>query len=136
MAIESFAVYGVDTDDLPGVTCRGAQDNYQIEVVIVDLGGWQIELLQHHRGECVYKDFMATRGEGVQHLGFFIKNADDYAGACDEMVRRGYAHVQGDPVVGKSRNVHFDYFDSTHALGWMVELLDTPELADELQQPG
>ncbi|MFN8456920.1 MAG: VOC family protein [Anaerolineae bacterium] len=129
MGIDSFAVYVVDTNELPNVTYRGQPADYRIEVAIADVGAWQLELLKFYRGESIYKEFIDQHGEaGIQHLGFFVKNPEEYESACRELVDRGYPHLQGGPILGTDRDGHFDYFDSRHDLGIIIELLDMPAL--------
>ena len=134
MGVDSFAVYMVDSSDLPGVTYRGAPADYRVQVAIADIGQWQIELLQHHRGDCVYKEFIDEHGEGVHHLGFFVDDEQKYEGTCQELVNRGYPHLQGGPILGKHRDGHFDYFDSKQDLGLIIELLDMPEFSEDLEE--
>ena len=132
MGVGSFAVYDVDSNDLPGVTYRGKPADYRIQVAIADVGTWQLELMQHHRGQSVYREFVDERGTGIHHLGFFVKDEADYQGTCNELVRQGYPHLQGGPILGKHRDGHFDYFDTQQHLGLIVELLDMPEFSEDL----
>jgi 4-hydroxyphenylpyruvate dioxygenase-like putative hemolysin len=122
--IDQYSVYTVDTRELPGVIYRGKPADYGVRVALAKVGHWQLELLEPLRGDSMYQDFLNEHGEGVQHLGFFV---DNYGEAYQEMVDRGFPHLLGGPILGKTRNGRFDYFDSKKDLGVVVELLDIPD---------
>jgi hypothetical protein len=130
MGIDAFAVYKVDTAELPGVTYRGQPGDYALQVAIAQVGSWQLELLEPLRGESIYKEFMDKHGEGVQHLGFFVGDPADYETICNSLINRGYGHLQGGPILGETRTGSFDYFDSAQDLGVIIELLDMPALPE------
>jgi hypothetical protein len=128
LGIDSFTVYTVDTRDLPGVTYRGQPADYRVTVALAQIGPWRIELLQNERGESIYTEFVEQHTAGVHHLGFFVEPPQRYPAACAALIEKGFAHIQGGPILGDSRNGRFDYFDSRATLGLFIELLDLPDM--------
>jgi methylmalonyl-CoA/ethylmalonyl-CoA epimerase len=123
--IGPFSVYTVDTEQLPGITYRAMPGNYRIQVAMARIGTGILELMEHQRGQTIYKEFLEQHGEGIQHIGFLVDG--DYENALKELADSGFAHSQGGPIAGKNRDGRFDYFESQKALGAIVELLDMPE---------
>ena len=74
--IGPFAVYKVDTRELPGITYRGQPGNYRLRVGMANLGGGILELLEPQGGDSPFEDFLKQHGEGVQHVGLVV---EDYA---------------------------------------------------------
>jgi methylmalonyl-CoA/ethylmalonyl-CoA epimerase len=129
LGVGPFKGYTVDADDLPGITYRGEPANYRIQVGIAELGDWGFELLEHQRGDSIYKEYLEKQGEGLQHLGIVIDDPREYQAVFDELLKMGYKHLQGGPIVGKNRNGRFDYFDTERDFGTVLEILDFPEEA-------
>ncbi len=128
LGVGPFKGYVVDSDELPGITYRGKPADYRIQVAMAQLGDFQLELVENIRGDNVYKQFLEKHGEGVQHLGLL---PTDYDAAFAKMVKRGYKHIQGGPIAGKNRNGRFDYFETEHDFGLVLELLDIPEVGED-----
>lgn len=50
--------------------------NVSNKIRLCQIGSIQLELLQPVEGESIQKEFLETRGEGVDHLGFFVNDID------------------------------------------------------------
>ena len=72
--------------ELHGKPVQGSAD-----VWFAQLGQTRLELVQPVAGESLQKETLEKRGEGVEHLGFFV---DDLWGEVDKLVARGWQVIQ------------------------------------------
>jgi len=88
---------------------------------IADIGPIRIELKQPIEGESLEKEFLETRGEGIDHIGFVV---DDIDKAEAELVGKGqklFYRARYKNGGGAS------YFDTREIGGFWTELLQWPE---------
>ncbi len=130
LGIGPFAVYTVDSKDMPGVTYRGQAGDYRVKVAMTKVGGGVIELIESQRGSNIYTEFLARHGEGIHHIGLIT---DDFESAFKNFENRGLRPSLDGPIVGKT-NGRFTYFDTESRVGGILELLDVP--ADVLESWG
>lgn len=62
-------------------------DKVKNKIMVAQMGPVQIELIQPVEGESHWKRFLDTKGEGIQHLGFFCDNIDREEA---KIVKRGF----------------------------------------------
>ena len=79
----------------------------KIRAKFVQIGEVPIEFIQHIEGESGYKDFLDSKGEGVQHIAFAVNNLDDETA---ELVDKGVSVIiKGKaPAAFGSSSAHFD----------------------------
>jgi methylmalonyl-CoA/ethylmalonyl-CoA epimerase len=96
LGIGPWKVYAHGHPAVPVTTYRGRPENYSYRVALADIGGLQIELIQHLDGNTIYKEFLNRFGEGVQHLGVFVENAYESAKQAEaagfKVVQSGTGH--------------------------------------------
>ena len=83
----------------------------------IQIGSFQLELVQPVEGEPIYKEFLKNEGEGTHHIAFIV---DDLEGEMAELVEKGI------PVIarGKMQNgVSFAYFDTRKVGNVIIELI-------------
>jgi len=51
-------------------------DSIKVDARVAKMGPVDLELLQPLKGESLWKGFLETKGEGVQHLGFYAEDID------------------------------------------------------------
>ena len=103
-------------------TLRGKPLN-SINLIVREarIGPVILQLVQHLEGECVEKEFIDKREEGVQHLGFVV---DDIDKAEAKAVELGLKVTQRGRRADGTGNTFFD----TEALGGVVlEIRDGTE---------
>lgn len=101
-------VRGKPADDVKNIS-RAAQ-----------VGGVQFELVQPVEGKSVQREFLEGRGEGINHLAFFV---DDIEKGTAELIKKGYKIIsEGKFVVGGG----FAYFDTDKIGGVIFELVQWP----------
>jgi Glyoxalase/Bleomycin resistance protein/Dioxygenase superfamily len=89
-----------------------------VVVALAYSGATQVELIhQRDQAPTLYRDFLATNGEGLQHLGF---RPGDYDGALTSAVANGWevAHE------GAAAGTRFVYLDAGSHAGSVTELVD------------
>jgi methylmalonyl-CoA epimerase len=92
-------------------------DNVKLKIVFFQLGEVQLELIQVLEGENVHTKFLREKGEGLHHVGFFVKNLEEELAALKnegiEVLWRGEA-------LGVTK---FAYLDTEKTLGIVLELI-------------
>jgi methylmalonyl-CoA/ethylmalonyl-CoA epimerase len=100
-------------------TLRGRPVEHNFRLALAYSGDTQIELIQHLSGETCYKEHLERRGEGLHHLGFFLKDAEDYQRAMDSLGAAGYAPLMS----GRFGTTRYTYFDTEAAIGSIMEIV-------------
>jgi len=104
------------------VIYRGKPSNGQVKLTFFILGEVVIELLEPITEGTAWKEFLDEKGEGVQHIGFKVVDADKMSA---ELEKQGY------PIIHKGRYDSDDgtyiYHDTQDALGVVIELLHSDE---------
>ena len=60
-----------------GVTIRQRNDaSYTVKIAKAPMGKLELELIQVVEGESIHLEFLAKRGEGIEHLGFRVSDLD------------------------------------------------------------
>ncbi len=100
------------------VIYQGKPSNARAKLAFLRAGQVQVELIQPLGGGSAWQQFLDEHGEGVHHIAFNVQNL---AQAESEMKALGYDEIHS----GRwdSDNGDYVYFDSTKALGLVVELL-------------
>jgi len=97
---------------------RGKPSEGQVKLTFFNLGQVVLELLQPISEGTSWKEFLDTKGEGVQHIGF---NVVDPTKTSKELEQSGY------PMFHQGRYDSDDgtyiYHDTQEALGVVIELL-------------
>jgi catechol 2,3-dioxygenase-like lactoylglutathione lyase family enzyme len=95
---------------------HGLPTEARAKLAFFDLGGVSLELIEPVGGPSVWQEFLDTKGEGVQHIAFTVKNMDAQVKRLEE---------QGMPLVqrGDYSGGCYSYIDSVGQLAVMLELL-------------
>jgi methylmalonyl-CoA/ethylmalonyl-CoA epimerase len=83
----------------------------------------QVELLEPLQGPSIYHEWIDAHGYGLHHLGYVV---DRVADAVDEMERAGYELLQLGVGSGVDGSGGFAYFETSAALGFIVEAIERP----------
>jgi len=92
----------------------------RVKVKFADLGPVQLELVQPLDVESLAKDFLETKGEGVNHLGFLVDDIDKEEA---ELIEKGFK------LLHRSRFENgggMAYFDTGKIGGFLIELIQWP----------
>jgi methylmalonyl-CoA/ethylmalonyl-CoA epimerase len=87
------------------------------DVWFTDLGKVKLELVQPLEGESLQKETLENKGEGIEHLGFFVDNLKE---EVDRLVSKGWKVVAGakGPTLGG-----YAFLQSTQGSSLLVELV-------------
>jgi len=87
---------------------------------VAQMGPVRLELVQPVSGESVQKEFLESRGEGINHLGFFV---DDLDKEVAKLVEKGFKVISSVKLVGGGSSV---YLDTDKVGGVIFELMQSP----------
>ena len=98
---------------------RGAPCEAKISAAFANAGPLQIELIEALDDEpSSYREFLAARGEGLQHIAYWTQDFDEEVAAAGAA---GYRLLQSGRSGGDPQGRHA-YFDSDLSAGPLVEL--------------
>lgn len=99
---------------------KGKTINTKAKFLLTNMGEVDFELIQPIEGPSVWQDFLEKKGEGLHHIGFFVKNIDE---AEQNLVNQGLNIIQK----GRSDKGGYAYFDTDRVGGVVFELIQKPE---------
>jgi methylmalonyl-CoA/ethylmalonyl-CoA epimerase len=120
--IEHFGSRAVDK------TFRGLPAEHDFTIALAYSGDTQIELIQHLSGDTCYKEFLERRGEGMQHLGFFLEDRELHQQVLAEFNQNGFSVLQS----GRFGDALYTYFDTERAIGAVMEIVYLDQRSREL----
>jgi len=80
------------------------------------VGDLTFELIQPLEGDTPVKDFLEKKGEGIQHIGFFVDNMEQETA---KMAEKGFKITQS----GETPTVKWAYFGTDAVGGVSIELM-------------
>jgi methylmalonyl-CoA/ethylmalonyl-CoA epimerase len=128
MGIQRFYVIGHFGNRATDKTFRGRPAEHDFTIAIAYSADTQIELIQHLSGDTCYKEFLDRRGEGMQHLGFFLSDRDQHDRVLTEFRNNGYPVLQS----GRFGEASYTYFDTESAIGAVIEIVYLDERSRDL----
>ncbi len=97
---------------------RGKDSMISTRLAISRIFNVQIEVIQHIKGECVFKEFLDSGREGLHHFGIYV---DDLDSVVKEFTDKGYEIIH-QRIIGKQKVA---YFDTEKDLGILLEFQET-----------
>ena len=95
-------------------------DTWKFRLSAAEIGPVQFELVQPVAGETIHKEFLESRGEGVNHLAFFVDDFEkEYARLVEKGLKVIYC-VRFEPCGGAA------YFDTGEVGGILFEIMQLP----------
>jgi methylmalonyl-CoA/ethylmalonyl-CoA epimerase len=101
---------------------RGQEAAFEMRVAL-STSTPQVELIEPLRGPSLYHDWLEVHGPGLHHLGAF---EPDLASGIERMRARGFEVLQSGTGHGLDGDGGFAYFDTTHEIGLILELIEVP----------
>lgn len=123
LGIGPWRVYTFDPERLASMSYLGREVDHAMRVALCAIGPISYELIEPIAGPTVYADHLATHGEGLHHLGYYV---DDIDAAIAAMEARGFAAIQTGRGVGLDGDGAYAYFDTEAALGCVLEAIRRP----------
>jgi hypothetical protein len=100
---------------------RGTETKVKIRQAFVQAGSLELELIQPLEGESAYREFLATRGEGIHHVLFETENMDQ---AIEKFARQGVKVLQSG--TGIRPGTRWALLDTERLVGFLIELRHRP----------
>ena len=95
-------------------------DDAKIKSRVVQMGQLYLELVQPVEGEAIQKEFLKTKGEGINHLGFLVDDIDKETAKLEE---KGFKVISSTRYAGGGG---IAYFDTDKVGGVIFELIQPP----------
>jgi methylmalonyl-CoA/ethylmalonyl-CoA epimerase len=99
----------------PNVWDRGEEKPIKARLAFAALGGVQLELIQILEGDSFHLEFLREHGEGIHHLGFFVR---DFQAKVEQAKAMGFKVLQADPF-----GMAYVYLDTREPGGIIFELI-------------
>lgn len=93
------------------------QEKGKLKIALTNLGEVQLELIQVLEGETIHAKFLKEKGEGLHHIGFFVKNLDEKLRIAKE---NGMEVVEQGEIAG----VRYAYLDTEKEIGLTLEFIE------------
>jgi methylmalonyl-CoA/ethylmalonyl-CoA epimerase len=123
LGIGPWKVYTNGPPPLRNVTYYGRPASYRVRVALAHTETGVVELIQYLEGDSIHRDFLATHGEGVEHLGIYVPNLDE---ALAPYRSQGLTVLQSADGLGMSGDGRYVYLDTRSSMGTILELIQTP----------
>jgi methylmalonyl-CoA/ethylmalonyl-CoA epimerase len=121
---EDWLVYTYGPHNLKNATYRGRAAAFSMRLAIIGSEP-QIELIQPVEGPSIYTEWVAERGYGLHHIGFYVESIADAVGHAR---RAGFEPIQSAEGYGVHGDGGFAYFDTSPQLGVITELIEVPSV--------
>ena len=100
-------------------TFRGQPATFSARIAYLQMGTASLELIEPVGGDSTWAEFLANRGEGMHHIGFYIP---DFEQALAEAAAQGLGLLQ----MARFDGGGFAYFDTKRADGVVFEVVQLP----------
>ena len=101
--------------EAPNVWDRGKEKHIKARLAFTALGEVELELIQILEGDSLHLEFLRKHGEGLHHLGFFVK---DFPAKLEQAQAMGLQVLQKDPF-----GQLYAYLDTRQHGGIIFELI-------------
>jgi catechol 2,3-dioxygenase-like lactoylglutathione lyase family enzyme len=91
LGIGPWEIYAWESPLVYDRTYHGKSATAREKIAIAQVGNVELDLCQHVDGKSVYQDFLIDHGEGIHHLFFSVKNADQTA---EILANEGFPSLQ------------------------------------------
>lgn len=92
-----------------------------VRIAMAQVGPITLELIQPLTGPSPHEEFLAQHGEGLQHLGVFVEDAER---AAETMRELGYEEILYARGLGPKGDGVAVYFDTLNSLGTLLEFIE------------
>jgi catechol 2,3-dioxygenase-like lactoylglutathione lyase family enzyme len=112
-----WTVMDGETEDC---TNRGKPTTIRGKIGVAQVGPVQFELIQILEGESIHSEFLREKGEGLHHIGFYVRDIEARLQACRdagiEVLQKGT--IRQGPVT-----INYAYLDSVSIGGVVFEYI-------------
>jgi len=123
VGIGPWSVYTYGPQRMPRMTFRGEERPYVMKLALAFAGATMYELIESVEGPNIYEEFLAARGEGLHHLGYYVEEID---AEIEAMAAKGYPLLQSGRGFGVDGDGAYAYFDTERELRCIMEAIELP----------
>jgi methylmalonyl-CoA/ethylmalonyl-CoA epimerase len=123
LGIGPWKVYTNSAPPLRNVTYYGRPASYRVRVALAHTESVVVELIEYLEGDSIHRDFLATHGEGVEHLGIYVPSLEE---PLARLRSHGLTVLQSADGLGAKGDGRYVYLDTRSTLGTILELIQTP----------
>ncbi len=102
---------------------RGKPSDWKVKICVAKIGPVVLELLQPIEGESASKEFLDSKGEGIQHIAFAV---DDIDKELARLAKKGVKVLMS----GKWKGGGFAYLETSAIGGVIIELTQELKVPD------
>ncbi len=102
-------------------TNRGKPVTIRGKIGISQVGPVQFELIEILEGESIHGEFLKERGEGLHHIGFYVRDLEARLEACREA---GIDVLQKGTIKQGPITIHYAYLDTVSVGGVVFEYIE------------
>jgi catechol 2,3-dioxygenase-like lactoylglutathione lyase family enzyme len=117
--IDGWSVWNDQAKGQVDKTYRGEPEDFQFSCAYGFSGDVLVELCRHDSGRTVYKEWLDTKGPGLNHIGFRVADDAEFAEAEAVLTKQGAECAMGALRVGAGR---YAYFDTVEQIGCFTEI--------------
>ena len=117
--IDRWSVWNNQTDGQTNRVYRGEPEDFGFSCGYAYAGDTLIELCHHDYGRSIYKDWLDTRGGGLNHIGFRVADATEFEAAAVHYAKVGIEFAMGGERAPGNR---YAYFDTVDLIGCFTEI--------------
>lgn len=100
---------------------KGEEISFRGRMAMAQSGLVQIELIQILQGRTIHTDFLEEHGEGIHHLGFFVRNLEDRIATAK---RKGIEVLQRGTLSQLGLKIEYAYLDTKVTGGVILEYIE------------
>jgi catechol 2,3-dioxygenase-like lactoylglutathione lyase family enzyme len=101
---------------------RGKPMPIKLNIAMAPMGQVLLELIEPVEGDAPHKWFLETKGEGLQHLGFFVDNYDEWKNYCTSQGIE--VLMEAETYVESLGNIRGAYIESDKPGGVLFEFIE------------
>ena len=105
---------------IDGLVHNDEPAEFSMRIALGMIGNVQWELIQPLDDKGPYAEFLATKGEGLHHIGMAVR---DYDEALARLREKGHSVVVG----GTYQGIRLSYMSTDRDMGAITEIFDFPE---------
>jgi len=107
-------------NDVARMTLRGSDAVHSMRLAYAG-DAPELELIEPLEGESLYSEWLSERGEGIHHLAVVVSSLEETIAALEAA---GFANIQSGHGFAPSGRGGYAYFDTTPALGFVLEAVE------------
>lgn len=100
---------------------KGEKASFKGKIAMANAGAVQVELIQILEGDSIHSDFLESHGEGLHHVGFFVRDLKERLASAREA---GIEVLQHGLLRQMGLSIEYAYLDTTETGGVIIEYIE------------